>query len=239
MPDFYHWGDSSKVSRGPGSYAPSDDLSPIPLKRESFASRIWVEDSAGILKSMQRDFERWEMVDEYARNYNLESTGLYSTPDSKARGRYVKKKIVKYLDRRLAGEMKKAEKGSALHRAKKFQQALRPTTEARVSKRVRIKFKARLLEGRAIARIENPWVKTEVSSKVGGGTQVRAIRKIETFDLNSSINYQIDQGQWEVALDRSLSPDLRARVSSGQSEREMAFGPLSDQKAELMFYRGL
>ncbi len=227
----------ASIGRAPSSYAPSDDLAPSPLEKESFASQIWAEDSAGILQSMQRDFNRWEMMDEYAKNRNLQSTGLYSTPDTQMRTRYLRKRMVKYLDRRLAGEMKGAKKGSTLHRMKQVQKSLRPAAEAQVSKRIKLKFKARLLEGRAIARIENPWVKTEISNKIGGSTEIKAIRDIASLKVSASVNYQVDKSQWEMAVNRPLSPSLNARVSSLQSDKEMVFAESSDQKAELIFYR--
>ncbi len=228
---------SAKGGRAPASYAPSDDLAPAPLNKESFSSQIWAEDNSGILKSMQRDFKRWEMLDEYAKNRNLQSTGLYDTPNADVRTRYLKKRMVKYLDRRLAGEMKSAKKGSALNRVKQIQKTLRPAAEAQVSKRIKVKFKARLLEGRAVARIENPWVKTEVSNKIGGSTEVKAIRSIASLQVNASLNYQVNKKQWEMAINRPLSKAMMAKISSTQSSKDMAFGGSSDRKAEVIFFK--
>ncbi len=222
-------------TRGPSSYIPSDDVAPLPFQQDILLNKLLVDDNAGVLKSIKSDFKKWEEVEEYARNWNLQSTGLYNTPGGDHKRKYLNKKMIKYLDKRLSGEVKRAEQGSALHRVGQFQKALKPNTEARISKRVKIRFKARVLEGKAIVRVENPWVKTSATTSLKGTTEVKMSRDIKALSLKTSVRYRVDQGNWVAVVDRPLTENLAARVSSSQKDENMAFSKDSDRRIEFLF----
>lgn len=76
---------------------------------------IFAEDDAGVMKDMKASLGAWEAAEEYARIWDLEDTGLYNTPTTEQKQKYITKKMLRYADKRFSGEMKKANEGSALH----------------------------------------------------------------------------------------------------------------------------
>ena len=224
------------LSRGPGSVLDEGFESPPPRKK-SWVTRVFVEDSGGVLRSIKSNIQRWENIEEYNRHWNLYSSGLYKTPGRDGKRRYLEKKLLKYADKRISGEIKQAEEGSALKSIERAQQALKPNTEARLSKDIKLRFKGKVLQGEGFIFVENPYVDFRTSFEISGSTHLNIKRNISSLRLETSLNYNITKGQWEAYVEGPLSESVKARIISSQNDDAMIFSDQSDQKVEVYFYK--
>ena len=223
-------------SRGPNSYVPADEVEVVPsLEQESWMNKILVEDNSGVLRGVRNDIKNWEEKDEYAKLWNLKSTGLYETPNQAAKKQYLDKKILKYVDKRISGEVKNAEEGSALHRVGQVQKALKPNAEAQISKRIKLKFKARVLQQKAIVRVDNPWVDYNSEINADGQVQMNMHKDIKSLGVKTNVQYQLSEETWVATVDRPLNAQWTARVSSSQTDKDMAFSEDSNRTVQLLY----
>lgn len=215
------------ITRGPASYIPQDDVEPPPSELDSWANHIFVHDSAGVLENVRATFASWRDREDYARQWNLMSTGNYEVPDSNFRRAFFQRQLLRYMDKRVTGGIKAAKKDSTLHKIAKVQNSLRPSTEASISKNIKVKFKARVLRGRLIMRVDNPWVDYRTEFSLTGNVNMWVHRKIEWADLTTRFNYQPLEGSYVADFDRPLMENVVARYSfrqpAGSSQTENVF----------------
>lgn len=253
---------SQKVrGRGPSNFVPDDQIQPLPIDSKSWTQQILVEDDAGVLAGVRKDLTEWQQTKEYAKTWNLESTGVYDVQTVDEKKAYLQKMILKYADKRLSGEVKNAEEGSALHSVGQAQKALKPNAEASVSENIKLKFKARILQGKAIMEVKNPYVKYSTTANLKGevnldaskefkelgvnttanyradedNLKVNIVKSFKELDVQASIDYQVSEETWTASLQKPLYKNLIGRVSSSQSEEEMILGNESNQVMEVMF----
>ena len=112
---------------------------------------------------------------------------------------------------------------------------MNPKAEIALFGKIKIKTKARILEGRAIFQVKNPWAKVNFSTNLKGNMDMEVARDIKALKLKTALHYKMSEGHWSVAIDRSLTQNLRARISSSQSDKNLAFGKNSKQNFELTF----
>ncbi|MBK24160.1 MAG: hypothetical protein CME70_09190 [Halobacteriovorax sp.] len=247
--------------RGPSNFVPDDQIEPLPVESKSWTQQILVEDDAGVLVGIKKDLAEWQETQEYAKTWNLESTGVYDVDSVDTKKAYLQRMILKYADKRLSGEVKKAEEGSALHTVGQAQKALKPNAEANVTENIKLKFKARVLQGKAIMEVRNPYVEYKATTNLKGEVhmdarkefkeigvetnanyqandddlKVNVIKNFEDFNLQAQIDYEVSQENWTASLQRPIYKKLIGRVSSTQSEKEMILGGESNQRMEVMF----
>ena len=224
--------------RSPDSFVPDEGLEVPPPHKKHWMTKIFVEDSSGVMKSIQSNIRKWEELEEYGRHWNLHSSGLYKTPERDAKRRYLEKRLLKYADKRLSGEIKRAEEGTTLRSIKNAHDALRPSAKAQLTKNVKLRLKARLLQGEARLFVENPYVDFYTYFGLSGETSLNMGRTISSLDIKTSVDYKIDEGRWQACIERPLSHSLKARVSSTQSDKDMMFSGESDQRLEFIFQKG-
>lgn len=223
------------VIRAPGSFIPTDEFVQAPEEQKIWLQSILVEDDAGVLRSIRDNFREWEEKEEYAKNWNIESIKTYETPSQAYKKSYLSKKLLKYADKRLSGEIKKADEGSTLHRVGQLEKALRPKVEAQVSKRIKIKVKARVLQAKAIVRVDNPWVEHNTELNAKGHIQMNFKRDFSQLGANANVRYQVNEGQYVAWFDKQLVENWIGRVSSEQSDKDVAFSGDADKKLQLLF----
>lgn len=223
------------VTRTPGSYVPRDEVQPVPIQTKIWLEKVFVEDNSGVMRGVRNSFQAWDDTDEYAKNWNLKSTGLYETPSIEQRKEHLNRNLLRYVDKRLAGEIKNADEGSALHQVGQVQQALRPSATAEFSPKIKVKFKARVLQGKAYMLVENPWVehKTEVSAK--GEVQMKFKRDIKQLGVETHLEYQVTGGTYVAWMDKPLTDTLKARLSSSQSDKDIAFTDNTDRTLQFIY----
>ena len=187
------------------------------------------------MAGMRNTLESWDREAEYARMWNLESTGLYVIRDQGDRKAFFNKNLLKYADKRLSGEIKEAEEGSTLARVGKAQKALTPKAEVGVSESVKVKFKAKVLQAKAFMIVKNDYVNNSTEVDITGNVKVNVNRDIASLGVNTGVDYQVTDGQWVARVDKQLSENWRTRLSSSQLDDEMAFSKSSDTRVEFMF----
>src|SRR5690606_16227783 len=125
-------------SRAPANFIPDDQIEPLPLQQRLWIQEILVEDNSGVLETTRNNFMHWHEKEEYVRKWNVEATGDLATPSAEWKRSYLMKQMLKYVDKRISGEIKNAEEGSTFHTVGKVEQALRPDAEAKISKLVSV-----------------------------------------------------------------------------------------------------
>jgi len=200
--------------RGPASTVPRDDIHPEPLSHEIWLNNVWVEDSAGVMNQMKNEFSNWEKKEEYRRNWDIESTGLYDTLDRGQKKNWFSKMLFKYVDKRLSGELKNAEEGSALQKVRSVKQALKPNTTASISNNIKLKFRAKILRMRAYMRIVNPWVKAETEFNVNGRVYTRVQKRFESLGVDTRFEYRLHDNTYTASVSKPLGNNITAIVSN-------------------------
>lgn len=220
--------------RTPASYVPRDDIEAVPLKVKSWSEGLLVEDSAGVLSRLGSTFAIWNERREYARLWNLESTGYHESPDEEYRENYLKRQFLRYIDKRVTGGIKRSSRDSGLYQIARVQEALRPNTEASISKNIKLKFRAKVLRGRITMRVENPWVDYSTDFTVTGDVEMWLRKKIDVIDATASFNYRPLEEMFVAELERPISENIVARLSA----RQPASGQKINNSLHLMYNKG-
>lgn len=206
--------------RKPAS-TPDDEVITAPAYDKSMVAIIFADDDAGVMAEMRNSLSNWEKVEEYRNRWNLESTLVYRTPTTDDKRKFLANKLLKYADKRLAGEIKNADEGSTLHTVGKVEKTLRPNTTVAVSNLISLKFKARVLQGKAIMEVRNPWL--EVTTTVNGHGEVKLLtqKEFKSLGLTSGVEYTANHGEWIAFADQAITQNIKARVSSTQKDQSI------------------
>jgi hypothetical protein len=220
--------------RSIASYIPSDDVEAVPIKIESWAKDIFAKDRAGVRDNIQATFAFWRNREECAQKWNLESTGNYEVPGTDYRQAYFQRQLLRYLDKRVSGGLKRAKEGSTLERIAQVQNALRPNTTAKISKNIKLKFKVRVLRGRVIMRVDNPWVDYSTEFSLTGDINMSINKKIDWADVTARVNFQPLEKSYYAELDKPVAKNIIARYSA----RQPAASDIMDNRLQLLFNKG-
>lgn len=203
------------VERKPA--AVEEEVLTVPLEQDdSFFTNdnMFAEDDAGIMKDIKASMNGWEEREEYARIWNLEDTGLYETPTTSQKSKYLSKKMLRYADKRFSGEMKKAGEGSTLHSMSKVEKNLRPNAAVNVSKNFGFKFKARVLQGKAIVDVKNPWVECNATVGVNGKAKLITRKEFKEVGMASGVEYSLNDSALLTYIDQQVTDNVKARLSN-------------------------
>ena len=221
--------------REPASYAPDDDIEVVPFSTDLWIENLIVPDDAGVMDDMSRDIAIWQQRERFVEQWDIEPIDIYSTPDDNFQQRYVGRHLLRYLDKRISGEIKKSEEGSAMHSVGQVRAALKPQTEARISKLISLKFKAKVLRGRVYMFVKNPYVDSHAMVSASGRANFQVQKTFEEIGFTTRMQYQISENSWVADFDQEITGPLHARASSTQRINEIAFGNQSDQSFGLYF----
>lgn len=201
------------TSRKPAS-AFDEEVLTIPLEKKDIGKVLFAEDDAGVMREMRDSLSSWQAKEDYAKSWNLKSTNLYNTPSTADKRKFIAKNVLRYADKRLAGEMKSAEEGSTLYSMSRVEKSLRPNASVPVSKYISLKFKARVLQGKAIVDVKNPWV--DCSATVAASGKARMLTKKEFKELGTStgFEYKLNEAQWVAFVDQQITDNIKARAST-------------------------
>lgn len=221
----------SRVDRKPAAI--EEEILTVPLEKDANTESLFAEDDAGIMKGMKSSLEGWEKTEEFAKNWDLESTGLYNTPTTSQKRKFIAAKMLKYADKRLAGEMKKADEGSTLHKIGRVEKQLRPSASVPVSKFISLKFKARVLQGKAIMEVKNPWIECNATVSANGKTKIISKKDFQSLGLTTGAEYTVNNAEWIAYADQQVTNNIKARLSSTQERGEGMFSNAADAKVEM------
>ncbi len=225
---------AENINRAPASNY-SEDAIMIPLQKKHWVNQILADDEQGTLQYIRQDFEKWADEEEYVKNWNLELTGMYTPRTQEDKKKRIRKDSLKYFDNRLSGEMKTAEKGSALAQVKTIETAMRPQAKVAVSENVKIKFKAKVLQGKADIIVDNPYVDCNAEVKASGKVNVNVSKNINDLGVKTGVEYQVSNGVWIASVNKQLSESVSTEVSSYQKDSNMMFTEQSDKRIKLLY----
>lgn len=226
---------TKSLSRGPSNFVPDEEASDLPSNVVLWYENILVEDQAGVMRSMKNTYDQWEKTKEYAENWSVKSTGLYDIKDRDDRVDHFNRHILKYVDKRLSGEIKQADEGSTLHRVGSVQKALKPQTKVEISQNFKLKFKARVLQGAALMHVENPWIDNQTTLKADGRIHVNMHKDIKLLGLRANLDYEVNDRHYVASLNKSITKEITARVTSSQEDKEVAFTEFDNQTFEVLY----
>jgi hypothetical protein len=220
--------------RMPASFVPNDDVEMAPIEQELWINRIMIEDDAGVLTRIQQNLRAWEETDEHARNWNLTSTGLFVTPTDDQRRSYLNREILQYIDKRVSGEVRRAEEGSALHTVGQVQEALKPNTTVEVSPLLKMRFRARVIQREVTLLVENPWVECNAKANLKGDLELNFAKNLD-FGVRANVFYKISEGYWVTSFSRAITNNVTGVISSYATDNQMAFSDEADTSIQLVF----
>ena len=225
--------DQKIVSRKPA--AVDEEVLTVPLNEDSFFTNdnMFAEDDAGIMKDMKATLKEWEVTEEYARVWDIESTGLYNTPSTDQKKKYISKKMLRYADKRLAGEMRNADEGSTLRKVGNVEKQLRPNASVNVSKNFGLKFKARVLQGKAIMEVKNPWIECNATVSANCKAKVITRKEFKSIGFASGAEYSVNESQYLAYIDQQVTDNIKARVSSTKEKSPDFFSNDADARVEM------
>ena len=220
--------DSDILSRKPS--AVEEEMLTVPMfQNESFFTNenMFAEDDAGVMRDLKASMRSWESTEEYARVWDLADTGLYTTPTTAQKSQYILKKMLRYADKRLSGEMKRAEEGSTLHSMSRVEKNLRPNATVNVSKNFGFKFKARVLQGKFIVDVKNPWIECNATLSANGKARVTTRKDFKEVGMSSGAEYSINESSLLTYIDQQVTDNVKARVSNTSGDN-------ADSRLEMM-----
>lgn len=192
------------ANRAPAS-AFEEEVLTVPLEQKTTIKSVFAEDDAGVMRGMRSTLSSWESTEDYAKRWHLESTFLYKTPTDQEKSRYLRSNLLRYADKRLAGEMKNAEEGSALNTASKVEKTLSPNASVPVSKYISFKFKARVLEGKAVVEVRNPWVECNTTVTANGQAKVLTKKDFNQLGTSTGVEYNVNDTQLVAFVDQEVT----------------------------------
>ena len=216
-------------SRTPAS-AFEEEVLTVPVEVKSISQTLFAEDDAGVMKGMRDNLSSWQETEDYAQKWNLKSTHLYNTPTMKEKKSYISKNILRYADKRFAGEMKNAEEGSTLKKVGEVEKNLHPNLSVPVSRNVSIKFKARVLQGKAMMEVRNPWLDVNATVGLNGKARVVSKKDFNQTGTSTGVEYSVNDSVWIAFVDQEITKNIKARLSSTTSPANND----ADKRVELM-----
>jgi hypothetical protein len=227
----------AQEKRLPSSYVPQDEIIVVPRDPDYWYANnnFMVDDDNGILNSMRVDFRRAQEQEMYYTNWGLQNTGMFNPSTPEERKSRFNRDILRYADKRLAGEVRKADKGSTLHRVGQAQKAMSPTTSVSFMSGYSIKFQARALQGKATINLVNPFVRSFIEMTLDG-RQEFVTEKTFDFGFRTALNYRFDKGIYFTTFEQRLTPQWTASLVSTQPASAAAFSGAADKRIQLNYF---
>lgn len=205
---------SKHISRKPAAI--EEEVLTVPLAESTFFTNenMFAEDDSGVMKEMKASLSAWEKTEEFVKQWDLQSTGVYKIPTASEKGKYISKKMLRYVDKRLSGEMRNAREGSTLHSMKNVEKNLRPNAHVNISKNFGLKFRARVLQGKATVEVKNPWIHCSATVAANGRMVVNTKKEFKEIGLTSGADYFVNDSKLTTYIDQQLTGAIKARVSN-------------------------
>ncbi len=231
---FKHLGNNKREL---ANFVVREDLQESLLRPKDLYFYLTLEDDRGILKQMKNQFKGWKKNEEYVKSWNLNGFANYSVESTEGKKSYLSKMILKYLDKRISGEIKRAEEGTTFHRIGQVQKALSPSATLKFSDKVKLRFKGRILEGKGSLIIENPYIQTRSEFNKDGELKVVLNKRVEDLGLTYHTDYYPLEGQYITTLSKNILPQVIASLSSSQSDREMLMSSSSNRTLSMKYHK--
>lgn len=226
----------ANLKRAPANYIPDDEINTVPIENTIWVNKIFINDDANVLENTRRDLQRWEDDEEYERNWGVRKFYDQGIPSIDQKKSYVSRQMLRYMDKRLTGSVKRAEKGSTLHKVGSVQKALRPSSTVKFSKQFKLKFKARVLQRSASLYLINPYFQNSLDFNSKGQAYLRMSKNIEPLKVDTNLRVNFSDSTYVSSFSRSLSKKVRAILSTSQKLQSAPFEIAGDNRFELRYF---
>ena len=221
--------------RAPQNYVPDTDLF-ANYQEDSFFSDIWKNDHNGVLRNLKLRINSWEKQEKYNFNYGLSNYDESVRPSIDQKRRVIEKGLIKYLDKRLMYKVKNASKKSSLSKVRSARKALRPSSTTSISKNLKIKFRAKLLRGRANVLFINPWVNATAQFSLSGKMEFNLRKEFQAPQILTQVNINFHNEEWTALMQKSISKSLKAQILSIQPTKSFALDD-ADRRIQLIYQK--
>lgn len=244
----YHAEDTDFYApRDPSNYYPSDAYVYVPYENKTFWSELVVPDRKGVLRRIQEQMTLWQEDDFFIEYWDLADTGLYQV-DVETRKGFLARQGLRYVDKRLTGQIKRAEEGSTLAAIGKAKNALSPKTTVGLGKDLKFKFSAKVLRGLMLMRLKNPYIDDVVveykaldslalwdPDNYPNEAKIHMRENFRGIKAYAIIEYKFfdEEFRWEFA--KGLTRRLFLAVITEQTNRDLPFSGGANKIAELRF----
>jgi hypothetical protein len=219
------------------NFIPSEEVQPYLGQAKGMYHYLTIEDNKGILKETKNQIQDWDRNEEFVRNWSLDGFGKYKITKFEEKKKYLDKRIIKYFDKRLSGEIKSAEEGTTLHRVGQLQKALKPSATLKVSNHFKFKFKARILEGEVKVMLDSTFFKYQTEINRKGDVKMKLYRSFDEIGLHSEANYNPNDKVWVTSISKTLPYNMTAQLSSSQNDKTIAFSSNSNNILQFGYHR--
>lgn len=223
-------------ARDIASFVSQDEVIVVPRQEESWYQNNIIDDDQGIMNAMRVDIRRWQEQNRYLELWGLENTGIYPETPNDEMTKRVSRDMLRYADKRLAGEVKKADRGSNLYKVGQAQKTLSPTTTVNILDGYSIKMQMRVLQAKMSFLFKNPYMNTYLDVTAGGRREF-VTEKWFYGIFRTAVNYRIEQSMYFTTFDYRITPNVTASLVSQQS---IEFGPYSgesDKRIQLNYFQ--
>ncbi len=224
------------TSRAPASFLPEESNVVVSMEQDLWIDSLFINDDDGILQNMKEEVSSWQKTEDFNRHWNLKSTGLYEEKSDQDKKQFVQRNLLSYADKRLSGEVKKAEKGSTLATVGHVQRALKPSTSVAISEKIKFRFRARVLQRSASLVVENPYVEAYTTMSAATKRVNMIIKKnLNKVGMTVSLDYDVKDSAYTAEVSKSLAQNLSLRASSVQSINSLSWSKKSEQVTAVVY----
>lgn len=227
---------SADLVRSPANYIPDDEISTTPIENTLWVDQVFVNDNANVLENTKRDLQRWEEDEEFERNWGVRKFYDQGIPSLQQKKAYVSRQMLRYMDKRLTGSVKKADKGSALHKVGTVQKALKPSSTVQFSKKFKLRFKARVLQRSASFYLINPYFNNSLDVNRRGQAVLRMSKTVKPLKIDLATRVDFANNNHASSLSRPLTKKVRAVLSTTQTLESVPFESSGDNRFELRYF---
>ncbi len=133
----------------------------------------------------------------YERNNTIENQ------DEKKK--FLRKKGLKYIDRKVSSYIKDAKKGSTIDQIKQFEQKTQEKTKVQLAENYQMKLRLKLFRGTGALQIKNPYVESGIHFSVKGDFYLKLNQRIDDLNLNTSLDYHVFKNSFEARISEYYS----------------------------------
>ena len=221
--------------RDVASFVSQDEVIVVPRQEESWYQNNMIDDNQGIMNSMRVDIRRWQEQNQYLDLWGLRKTGIYPETPPEVLTARVRRDMLRYADKRLSGEVNKAEKGSNLYRVGQAQRSLSPSTQVSIFEGYSIKMQVRVIQGKSTFLFNNPYMKTYLEVTLGGRREFVTEKWFNNI-FRAAVNYRLDQYMYFTTFDYRITPQVTASLVSQQNMQAAPYSGESDKRIQLNYF---
>lgn len=229
------------LDRGPANYVPNDEVMASPYLYKLSFEDIFRPDGEGILEEAKKNVYEWEKISHFEQSWGVDSWAPNARSSRRDRKRYLAQAGIKYLDRRLSGEIKRAKKGSTLSKIGQVERSLSPRSSFKIGERYDLKVSGRVLLATIKVELKNPYVQNEVKIRSGGRVRAQAKKNFNLASLrvHSEINFDLKEKKYEAVVESPMYKQIVAKASRAQfvggRGPSSSSWPREDNRIELVY----